>query len=527
MPAEVAARLQFIRSAGDPAARRRAAIEVARTLPIGDLKDWYEGAWFKEQGIEGSLIERIIRSRWLAADPSGFMDFCLGKDREDSYQVVKDWAELDPAATLAYALASKRKNSLLSWMAEDLAKADPGLVLTKLPEISLSLGTGSNHVLAEVLDTLARAAPDQLRAVLTELPPDLRGPAGTRLAGELLRRDFSAGLAELAKMDDGREYFVRCATGDRGFIQWGGTDEKLMELVSKHADSLPEGWMAAIVDQAGPDLTASDPGRWLEVQAGTMGLSEDQAESLRESAFRNLAGKDLKKAMELFASREWTESNQSERRESIHAIAGALKDAAQAQAWIAGLADEQEREMAGNDFAMRSEPGPRGKTTPAQFLDQMLADSAMLSSGQRDVTRYWGSQEAAEFTRGFDQLPSDQRAMAAHKLVGAFGGSELPVSVRAHALGYLLEHPGDGSSSSGASDLMRRTCQLATGWADQDPVAASDWVKSLPASDERLWAAKNVALRWAEYEPAAARRWVASLAVAERTAVEASLQERR
>jgi hypothetical protein len=67
---------------------------------------------------------------------------------------------------------------------------------------------------------------------------------------------------------------------------------------------------------------------------------------------------------------------------------------------------------------------------------------------------------------------------------------------------------------------MRAATQLAARWGDEDPNAASKWVSSLPAGEERLWAAKNLASRWADYEPKAAERWMATLPEADRKAVQ-------
>ena len=57
-------------------------------------------------------------------------------------------------------------------------------------------------------------------------------------------------------------------------------------------------------------------------------------------------------------------------------------------------------------------------------------------------------------------------------------------------------------------------------WAEKDPVAASDWVQTLPSGDGKLWAQKNLAANWAQYDPEAAKRWAASLPADARTEVQ-------
>ena len=52
-----------------------------------------------------------------------------------------------------------------------------------------------------------------------------------------------------------------------------------------------------------------------------------------------------------------------------------------------------------------------------------------------------------------------------------------------------------------------------------DPLAASQWVESLPASNTKAWAQKNLLSNWQQYDPKAADRWEKSLPEADRAAL--------
>ena len=62
--------------------------------------------------------------------------------------------------------------------------------------------------------------------------------------------------------------------------------------------------------------------------------------------------------------------------------------------------------------------------------------------------------------------------------------------------------------------------EFAVKWSTTDPIAASKWVETLPASDAKLWVEKTFATRWAQYDPKAADRWEKSLPEADRAALE-------
>ncbi len=65
----------------------------------------------------------------------------------------------------------------------------------------------------------------------------------------------------------------------------------------------------------------------------------------------------------------------------------------------------------------------------------------------------------------------------------------------------------------GAEDPIYRqaTQQIASNWAHQDPVSASEWVATLPDDELRSGAVGDIADRWARIDPVSASEWIGTL----------------
>ena len=148
----------------------------------------------------------------------------------------------------------------------------------------------------------------------------------------------------------------------------------------------------------------------------------------------------------------------------------------------------------------------------------------------------WDAAELNASRQAFAELPTEDRRRAAEGMldgVSTFGfpgmGGLLPLE--GDAVAFLLENPrsedaaGDGNAWRRERDPIRAASTLASRWGSEDPVAAGDWVDSLPEGESRLWAARNLARNWAEYDPEGAAGWVSELPAAEREAAEAAMAE--
>jgi len=78
---------------------------------------------------------------------------------------------------------------------------------------------------------------------------------------------------------------------------------------------------------------------------------------------------------------------------------------------------------------------------------------------------------------------------------------------------------GAAANTKAAQANLKLAAEHASDWARSDPTAASEWTRTLPPGEPKLWAMRNLAATWAGYDPAGARQWVNSLPSADRDAV--------
>jgi hypothetical protein len=513
VPAEVLARLAPLRNARSTEERLRATIQLAQTLPVADIEAWYDAEWFDgEEDMQSYLFHRITRARWLAEDPAGLMDRCLRKETTYTSEVAAAWAARDPAAAFAFLEGvdkPEQQGKLISGMGAALAKSDPQLVLARIAEIHSALGSKYSGYMSTMLTGLADAAPDLLKARLSELPPALRENARQSLAKAGLKTNFSGTLDELSQTKGGKAVFAQAVQHD----------EKLMAEAARNVELLPPGWFGQIANQGSYYLVRSDPGKWLDSDLEGMGLNAQQAAQVRSAAINQLASKDPDRVMQMLANGDWDEA---QRKTAIHSLAGRL-DKEKVETWIASLTNPADIQAAKEAMNSRSGSQNGKEVTPGSLLADLAGGTSLNWEQSRAMGR-WGEEKVAAFGKEFESLRAGERSAIAKKFIeNHYTG--VPAELRGQLIGYLLENPepepaADAPRQQRNNPLVQAASQLAAEWADKDPAAAGRWVSSLPAGEDRLWAAKNLAARWAEYEPAATQRWVATLPGDERKQVQ-------
>lgn len=505
IPPEVQERLAFIRNAGTREDRLRATIEVARTLPVKDLAAWFDAGWFDgTEDIQQQLFEQITYVRWVEEDGAGFMEYCLRKKSDSGYEVAGMWAERDPAAALAFARGrtdSQEKERLFVFMSSTLGKAAPELILSNLEEILSGLGSNRVHFAGQMLQGVASARPELLEAALPGLPVDLQRAATMSLTSATLRRDLGAGVAKLQAMEDGMAHFLLAARRDMS----------VLEAIGKNPGALPPGWLSSVASDGGAHhVVLADPQHWLTADLAALGVEGGPAHRLRAAALLRIAQEDADRAIAFLASSGW---DAEQRGEAVAAIAGAIHNPQQVEAWLATLADPGEIEIARVNLVSGQDQAAI-RIAPAELLAGLGAASPAIKDSRAGI-RFWTQTQVEDFSRSFAQLPAEQRQAVARKFAQD-EGEELPREIGSLVIANMIGQPwpqkGEQDPVSGAA----LASGLITGWADDDPAAAGDWVNSLPPSEERLWAAANLVARWGEYDPAAAARWMAGLPEAER-----------
>ena len=516
MPEDVRQRLAAIHAARTPDERLRATLALANSLPVSEMERWYQAEWFDfHDNMDANLFFRITRARWLAEDPEGLMSYFLRRNNDKTHETAERWARQDPTAALAFLEGVKDKGdfqTLAAAMAGPLAEVDPALAVAQVLKLKKILGENNSHAVSELIDALAKSAPGLLESESAGWPASLRETARQSLINASLKRDFTRGIATLRDAPDGKKRFLAAME----------SDSDLIKEMAKNPSSLPDGWFAEAATSNPYYLVNEDPGKWLDTDLSAMGFNEEQSQRLHRYAMSHLGQKDPDRALALLDG-DTLDANQRSTLFSNTLSALSTKDKARAEAWIATLTDPGEIEQA-RQILENANAEAEGKTppTPSEWLTGLVDknESAMWQYGR--LTQSWDRDQLTAATAEFAGLPADQKSVIAAKLTNS-DQSAAPVPLRAEAIRHLLENPvePDPEAAQNGEDvlLLRSASNLASTWGREDPAAAGRWIRSLPAGDERLWAAKNLAGQWAEYEPAAARQWAAGLSADERKEV--------
>ena len=519
MPAEVRERLARIHAARTPEDRMRATLELAHSLPVSDLERWYVADWFNfHDGMESNVFYRITRARWLAEDPTGLMAYSLRRNSDKTYEVAGQWAKQDPAAALAFLVSTKDNpddfQRLVYAMAGPLAAAEPALAIDQVLKFRSILGDHQGGPLTQMIGELAKHSPELLKRESTAWPASLRNLVSNQLVIASLTSDFASGVASLRDAPDGKRRFTEA-------IQ---NKPELLKEMAKHPDQVPPGWFVEVALENPYYVVHEDPGKWLKTDLSALGFDDEKAKRLRSHALSYFASENPEGALAMLAGDEVDD----DQRPGLLANSFsrlARQDKAKAEEWLARLSDPKEVGQAREaieDALLES----AGKTppSPADWLAGLDSkdDNSMWRYSQ--VIRSWDRDQLAEAVREFERLPDDRKSAIAMKLVTS--GDYGPPELRGVAIRQMLENPPPAEPNRGDSGQMtRQASRLVSEWGHQDPVAAGRWVKSLPAGEARLWAAKNLTAQWGEYEPSAARQWAAGLPADERKQVEAYLED--
>lgn len=526
MPSEVLAMLAPIRTAKDTEESLRATIQLASNIPVADIEKWLSAGWFEGAGdMQLSLFTRTLLSRWQEEDPGAMLKFCLRKEIRITYEFAGEWARRDPAAALECIEQEKNptlRSNLMAYMGEALTKSDPRVAISHINDLYSAMGQDGQYQVAGMIRGLAASAPDLLKEESAKWPKVLQDLAKNSIASAALKKNFAKGLADLSRQEGGK----------RLFIQTAGSDSALMKNISRDPASLPPGWLHDMVgngNSATYYLVQDDPMKWLDANMDfeALGLDARQQQNIRNYAFSQLGSKHPEKLKALIAGGSLDDD---ERRNAIGVLASNMKSE-EAGSWIATL-NEADRQIA-EQLTSHEESQAERPVTPTTLLED-LAAAKQLNWTQSRAMANWGREQMQAFESAFDALPSEQKGQIAAKFLNN-QDSEVPSEFNAKVVSYLLANPGSASKAPEtapdegvrqADPLAMAACNIASRWGLEDPAAAGNWIKGLPAGDARTWAARNLAVQWAEYDPSAARRWAAGMPATERAAVEKALQNR-
>lgn len=505
-PVWLAGTLEQIRKADSFAERMRLTLTLAHSIPDHDIFAWLKGGWFNPgDGYETRLFTRVLTDRLAAADPTALARWQLAAENPSTDQLIA-MAASDPQQVIA--LFREQPSDLMELQVlEQMAKTHPDIALERLLELCTfdfpeeeTYMCGTMNLIA----ALAKADPAALQAALGKMPSYLQGYAEMDLLRIRLSESFDTEIRKLWQRPDGW----------RLFEQHRGNIDVLTNLFKNSAD-MPASWRAALAANDSRRITDLRVAEfWWNADLEAAGFTADQAHNVRRNALEGITRDSPAKGLALL---DEAELNSAERKNLIQSVflRGSLNDAQTAKLLDILTSDDDwqaAQELLARKRGVSFVPVPR-----VDQPNQWLADFADLeprsdaNRNYRNMLSKWNDGQIAELTRQFQNLPDAQKLRVSEKLVTDHVGRQ--VEFYGDAIRYLAATPEQhpqiiGTATSYALERLRN-----------DPVAAGDWVRGLPAGEALKWVQKNLAVQWSATDPAAAERWLKSLPKTEQAPV--------
>jgi hypothetical protein len=517
-PAHVRAAMKTIREAGSPEGRMRATIELANTLPVSELGDWLDGRWFDTgEGFDLTLFNKIAKHRWQQEDPEGLLLWSFKNGAETG--ILNEWIVSDPRRMIDFYRRNPNDQMEVISLTQ-VAKTNPALAIERLQEmIGRGMSRDASYYEQQLLTQLAAKSPAELEAAFASLPAAWQAKAEAALVGERLKTSFDDEIRKLWARPDGWKLFESSGSSL-------GIGAKLLGEL----ENLPASWKAGMASNFYRYLNSSNAEQWIDADLEGGGFTDEQAKRIRMGAMQNLSAQKPELILNYLGEMEMDEND---RRNLIsNVFANAMRNPGKAEELMALLDSEEDRSVAQAYIDQRNQPQVAAVKVeePAEWLAQAAEIEHPGSSYQfMSLLRNWDQEKIGELTGQFRAMPDQGKAKIAELLSGqSYGGMELAPSLQGEAIRYLvsnLDNVTEGHQAIVVTEWTRLVSNHAVRWAAKDPVAASEWVQTLPAGEPRLWAQKNLAKNWALYDPQAAGQWVASLPADARTEVQGFMKK--
>ena len=499
------------RTAGD---RMRSAIEMARTLPSSEIREWLDQGTFNlRSGYAMTLFQKIAFERWAKEEPSEFLVWASSNSSHSYVHFIADIVKNQPGAiqsALASLDSSQKKEVLIQLIAGDA----PDLALTELRKL-LSAPEAGAHNFHSAFSALAKHRPAELERMLD----DVKGPARDSLEqiviSAKLEKDFEGTLAQLYEMPNGFEYlFGRYSYNNNRNLKPG-------ELLS-HLANFPESWRAQAVRNSSRLFKGIESvEQFSEVDWEGLGFTAAQAGKLQASYFQR---KVPYKPVETLAAIANFEFSENEKRNIFRAAFYSTRTEEDLAKYRANFTNPEDRalfdEVAEDSASSIVNMAQTSKIETPDQLVSSLADRnvANLSS----VIRNWDMEQKEELISTYHELEGTDKDYLASLAIKQNSG--IPADLRSEALKHLLTLPESSEFSDwkGGQDdgiAVEAVSRNALDLMQSDPVKATTWLAELPEGPIRLQARKNLAVNWRNYEPEAVKKWLSSLPATEQTEI--------
>lgn len=510
--------LAAIRGAGTPEARTRAAIDLANSLPPSEFAAWLDGGWFNLRGgPDLTIFTKILLARWKQEDPEGLLAWSLKKESGEGRAILAEWSEKEPQRLIDFFKNHPDDPAEMRALAA-IANTNPGLALQRFLEMaSAGISRQGMSYTSDILWQLAEKSPAALEAALDSLPAPLKKEAETALSGQRLKTSFATEIRALWELPGGWKIFESNA----------GQNGELGAKIFDELANLPPAWRASLAANPYSFMDKANYEKWLDADLAGYGFSLSQTKQIRAAALNNLASRQPELALKRMGEMDLD----SDGRQNVisRVISSADNDPDKVAALIALLGTEEDRKVAQSMVDAYNDSQSQTKIEkPADWLEKIGALDPKSGSSYQYISMLdqWDQAKLTDLNAQFTALPDDKKPQVAQMI--AAGGSSSGISpLKGEAIRYLVANPvaiPEGGQYN-RPDPIQMASQYAVFLAIKDAAAATGWVQTLPAGDAKLWAQKNLARNWAQYDPKAVDQWLKTLPADARTEVQTFLKK--
>ncbi|MEZ5325054.1 MAG: hypothetical protein R3F19_08315 [Verrucomicrobiales bacterium] len=311
------------------------------------------------------------------------------------------------------------------------------------------------------------------------------------------------------------------------FDNWAETDPRAAALAALTVESAANRRSALQI--VGQEWAESDPESalaWIK----TAQLSSYERENMRSSALKGFAKRDPAAALEMLSTMD-ASTRAKHLPDTIQALAS--RDPAAALTWIReeppGYAKNRAVEKAIGSLAnkapeetlqlAREFPELAGNVLGSAFYNLSRNDlpgaleklkewdgTDHYRDALQNVASAYSNQDPDGALKWAMALPEEQKSNIVRSVIGNIANDD-PLQAASHL--DKLANPENQSNHDNA------VSSIASSWARRDPVAAAEWVQSMPDSNGRNNGLQTVADRWARVDPVGASEWIAALPAGE------------
>ena len=515
----VSRKMNRIRNGANQLERTRAAISLAMALPPSEFAAWVEGDRFSARnGPELSIFRMIIFERWIAEDPDGLIAWGVKNDYGQAGRGLDQIAKHDPERLIAYFREHPNEGAEMNQL-KDIAKDHPSLALARLKELHESgMSSESDRANRELLLAISKDSTAELEAALFSLPESMREGAESVIFGRKLEKDFAGEIGKLLEHPGGS----RILLDNLGLLK--GKAGAILAAIP----NMPDSWKNDLANSTWRLFDNGEGKEWMNADLEAHGFSAEQAEQIRWRGLHSLSYRDpafvLNNIRDVEKDRQAMDSAISSLLRRSNGEDGSMEKL------LAGITSPEVRAAAAEQVEAARMLKAAAFDQPSDWLRTLgaLDSSATLARSFGSSLSNLDGQQLKDYRESFREMSGEVKNNAAISIAKSAENSQHFNEMHGDALKYLAENPpvqNPGVNGNEKFEITRAASEYTVRLAANDPVAASEWVGSLPDGPSRQWAAKNLATHWNQYDPGAVTGWMKTLPPEERKLVQSHLEK--